>query len=456
VRSRHTALSALTLRQLKRLAIGVGISPRLSKNALVASICRKRNSLAELLGRLTCDDLAAIACRLSLDASDATKDELVGLISADHRRLLRGKIVKSLRRQGFRIRDGRIGLPDEMTKDQLRTLHSEAVKHKQLQASSALARKEDKLLSWIANGDEVEPSRIRPTMVEVHRGSFEEQLFRYTSLHWAIPVSPGYGRRLRYVVIDAHVNKLIGLIGLGDPVFALAPRDAWIGWTQQQRSTGLHHVVDAYVLGAIPPYSRLLCGKLVAMLAASREVSARFQEKYGDREALISGKRRSGEIAMLTTTSALGRSSIYNRLRFGDRLMYVPVGFTQGSGDFQFLNGLYEEMNDFATASLKPTAKNRSWGTGFRNRREVVRKCLDAAGLREGLLYHGVRREIFVVPLASNSAAYLRGEDNALSLYAGTVPDLIGWFSERWLRPRAATATDYKAFTRDSYRLWGA
>ena len=57
-------------------------------------------------------------------------------------------------------------------------------------------------------------------------------------------------------------------------------RDCWIGWTKEDRQERLHHVMDAFVLGAVPPYSHLLCGKLVAMLAASNQVRDAFHGKY--------------------------------------------------------------------------------------------------------------------------------------------------------------------------------
>jgi hypothetical protein len=102
------------------------------------------------------------------------------------------------------------------------------------------------------------------------RRAFDGLLWRWLSLHWSIPVSSGYGRRLRFLVIDnGHHGKVIGLIGLADPVFALGARESWVGWDAPTRSQRLANVMDAYVLGAVPPYSGLLGGKLVALLATS-------------------------------------------------------------------------------------------------------------------------------------------------------------------------------------------
>jgi hypothetical protein len=260
---------------------------------------------------------------------------------------------------------------------------------------------------------------------------------------------------LRFLVVDEYNGKLIGLIGLGDPVFSLAPRDEWVGWTPADRKERLGNAMDAFVLGAVPPYSFLLCGKLVAMLAASDTVRRAFKRKYGGTRSVIQGKVHDGCLALITTTSALGRSSIYNRLRFGDRLLYQSVGFTKGSGEFHFSNGLYGAISEFAEKYCAPTAKQERWGTGFRNRREVVRKCLLALGLSSDWLYHGIEREVFVVPLARNSREFLRGKHTRLLWYHQSETELFEYFRDRWLLPRAARDNRFKLFDRESFRLWG-
>lgn len=196
---------------------------------------------------------------------------------------LRSLIVRSLRCQGFRIRAGQVLPPPDLNKEKLRDLHALAVQHRLERSRDGLVRIESRLLERLASGSEIVPEQIAPRLVEVKPDSDEELLFRYASLHWSIPVSSGYGRRIRFLVIDEQNGKLIGLFGLGDPVFSLGARDEWIGWTKEARRENLHHVMDAFVLGAVPPYSFLLCGKLVAMLIASNEVRNAFKRKYGGR-----------------------------------------------------------------------------------------------------------------------------------------------------------------------------
>ncbi len=128
-------------------------------------------------------------------------------------------------------------------------------------AESALAKHESELLAFIASGDEVDPRKVKPRLVQVEPDTLESKLFRYACLHWSIPISEGYGRRLRFLIFDDSNGKLIGLFGLGDPVYAIKARDEWIGWDSKAKAARLYHVMDAYVLGAVPPYSRF-CSRL--------------------------------------------------------------------------------------------------------------------------------------------------------------------------------------------------
>jgi hypothetical protein len=368
--------------------------------------------------------------------------------------MLKEKIVQSLRAQGFRVQNGTILPPSDLSKDRIRELHRTAVEHRIERAREGLFRRESELLRHIASGCEIVPSAIRPRLVEVLPESTEELLFRYASLHWSIPVSSGYGRRLRFVVVDEHNGKLMGLIGLGDPVFSLRPRDEWVGWTRSDRQERLRNVMDAFVLGAVPPYSFLLCGKLIAMLVTSDTVREAFRRKYGGTRSVIKQTVHDGELALITTTSALGRSSVYNRLRFGKRLVYQSVGFTKGSGEFHFSNGLYGAIAEYAEAHCEPTAKHRQWGTGFRNRREVIRKCLPALGLSSDWLYHGIEREVFVIPLARNTREFLRDQDSRLSCYDLSETDVFEYFRERWMLPRIARDDKYKSWSSNDWTIW--
>ena len=143
------------------------------------------------------------------------------------REAIRRRVLASLESQGFALEaDG--SLLQMSSTGAIRDLHSQACAARIEDAKSGLERHEPRLLDFFACGTEVRPERLRPILREVTAGSEEELLFRYARLHWSVPVSAGYGRRLRFLVFDDSNGKLIGLFGLGDPVFRLHARDAWI------------------------------------------------------------------------------------------------------------------------------------------------------------------------------------------------------------------------------------
>jgi hypothetical protein len=367
---------------------------------------------------------------------------------------LKRSITRSLTKQGFDVQRGQIQPLVNIDKSSLRTLHQTAVAHRVKEEAPFLRANETELLTHIAEGQEVDVEKINPRLVQVFGGTPEATVFRYLQLHWSIPVSRGYGRRLRFLVIDDANKKVMGLIGLGDPVYSLGVRDRWIGWNSEVKKRNLYHVMDAYVLGAVPPYSFLLGSKLMALLALSTEVRTAFKKRYENRQSVMLGQIRPPHLALITTASALGRSSTYNRLRVDDRTYWHRLGYTGGSGDFHFANGLYGRMRKFAEEHCEPTAKASAWGNGFRNRREVVGKCLQELGLPNRLAYHNVSREVFAAPCGESALEFLRGEECDPIFFDWDSKALFEIFRERWLIGRASRDNRFKHFTRSDYQLW--
>jgi hypothetical protein len=101
-----------------------------------------------------------------------------------------------------------------------------------------------------------------------------------------------------------------------------------------------------------------------------------------------------------------------------------------------------------------PTAKHSSWGKGFRSRREVVKKALAVLSLPTEWLYHGVKREIFAVPLAENSSMFLNGSSDSLSWYDSPASDIADFFKRRWLMPRSLSDSRFRGWRHEEWRLW--
>ncbi len=338
-------------------------------------------------------------------------------------------------------------LNKQITKPGIRQLHA-AQRLEILRSQKALIEQHgDELITHFASGQKVDPSSIDPELVEVTARTSEARLFRFATLLWSVPVSQGFGRRLRFLVRDRQNGCLIGLFGIGDPVFNLNARDQWIGWTHADRAKRLVHIMDAFVVGAVPPYSQLIGGKLVAALMASVEVVKKYEHKYAGKKAVISGKSNNAPLVLLTTTSALGRSSLYNRLSMPGGFQFIRIGKTKGFGHFHLGNSVFEALRAFLKSRDHPYASGHRFGMGPNWKMRVIRAALGELGLDgNGILRHGIEREVFILPLAKNYRDILLGETTEAHSLALPMSEIADYCQKRWIIPRAERDRSYTQF----------
>ncbi len=345
-----------------------------------------------------------------------------------------------------------------LSKQGIRAMHAPQREEILKRELSTLAPRVRGLLSHFADGREVRPAAIEPELVPVKSEGPTADLFRFATLLWSVPVSKGYGRRMRYLVRDRSNGKLIGLFGLTDPVFNLRARDEWIGWDVERRRAGLVHVMDAYVVGAVPPYSDLLGGKLVASLIGSAEVGEAFARRYAETPGQISKQQKAARLVLVTVSSALGRSSLYNRLRLLSRpdedgrrrllLELTRVGSTLGYGHFHLSESIFRGLRRLVKARGHEYADGYQYGDGPNWRIRLARVGLGMLGLDPDLLRHGIAREVYVMPLASNSREFLCGTAEEAHLDRPPVSEIASAALERWVLPRAARYPAYVSFER--------
>jgi len=362
---------------------------------------------------------------------------------------LKRKIRRHFTALGFKkAQDGTLALPGA-GKDVVRQLHSGQRNEKVESNKKFLDRNLEKLTKHFANGNEIDPSRISLSLRLVESDTLDSDLFRLATLTWSVPVSSGFGRRLRYLVWDDGHDRLAGVIALGDPVFNLSVRDNEIGWTAGDRSSRLVNLLDAYVLGSVPPYNFLLGGKAVACLVRSRDIFEDFQRKYGGTVGIISKKSKKANLLVVTTTSSMGKSSVYNRLKLVDTQYFTPIGYTIGWGHFHITDALFDEMREYLRVSGHPYADRHQFGQGPNWRLRTIRAALGALGINESVLKHGIQREVFMSTLALNSIDILKtgiGKPDITGLLP--VSEISDLARLRWMEPRAERMPAYKTWDR--------
>ena len=352
---------------------------------------------------------------------------------------------------GFTKNGNAYGFAEQPTKEIVRQLHALNREERLVRDRSFLDDKFTLLVEHLAKGSELVPGAITPELIEVRSGTLESDLFRLATHLWSVPVSNGFGRRLRFLVMDKNNGKLIGIFAIGDPVFNLSARDKWVEWTSEDRKKRLSSVMDAFVVGAVPPYSYLIGGKLVAALMTSSEVQKAFERKYSGRSGIISKVEKPAILALLTTTSALGRSSLYNRLTLSNGIRFIRMGTTKGFGHFHLSGDIFEMMREYLEQQEHPYASGHKFEDGPNWRFRVIRAAVEAVGYNgDGVLRHGVEREAYAIPLATNWRDILLGKTNTAEFLSLSASDISTYCLNRWVIPRSTRDDRFRSFDPES------
>jgi hypothetical protein len=288
----------------------------------------------------------------------------------------------------------------------------------------------NKVNKYISKPEEIDVLKVKPYLVLVDQSEEHKRIWSYASGFWSIPVTTGYGRRLRYFVFDEQNDKLIGIVGLADPVIGLEMRDVnSIDWSVAQKLERLYNCMTAYILGAIPPYNRILGGKLVALTVMYPQVREWFYNKYKHSKSIITEVQKKPYLIYVDTMGAFGKSSIYNRL-----LNWDFIGYTKGQSHIHITaNGSWELIKKVV---LPEEFKTYKYGQGPNWKMRILRKGLHELGLSEEMMSIGWQRGYYRCTLAENWKEYLHGQAKRVKWKQFDKNDLLEYWKTRWVIPR--------------------
>ncbi len=378
----------------------------------------------------------------------------------DHRVAI--SLIIDLRDSGWRVRESPesskiILKPPRITsRDRQRALLSRWKRKNPQESAEWLTTRAPALLQQVISGPDLRIDRITPVLVPC-TSERDHELFRFLNATWSAPQGRYLGRRLRFIVRDyGHpVRPVMGILSLGSSIVRCKERDAQIGWSPELKRRNLISIMDITVLGAVPPYSFVLGGKLMCYLAASDQIRNYYRKRYAGRKT-EQLRRCENELALLVTSSLFGRSALYNRVRFDGEDLFEPIGQTGGYGTLHLSTTTVALMKELL-ASQETLPANR-FGDGPNWKMRLVRTACDALGIdHEVVLHHGLRKSLYVVKTAHNSLEYLRGECDGLNYRQRPAKKLIGYWKERWLHPRAARneiMEQVRAFRPSRWQYW--
>jgi len=218
-------------------------------------------------------------------------------------------------------------------------------------------------------------------------------------------------------------------------------------------------MADISVCGALPPYSALLGGKLVAMLATSPEVVQEYRRRYGSAVSEIASATagrpitRSPDLVFLATTSLYGSSSQYNRIaipcdrlggQHGTLIRYQETGRSEAFGTSHFSEETVDALVTLVSQRENGVRVNSIFGEGQSPKFRKIREGIEELGfLSQSLLRHGRHRVIYCIPLIRNVRDFMVGLDRKPDYLVpqeepvAKTAAIAQWWRERWLLQRA-------------------
>lgn len=130
---------------------------------------------------------------------------------------------------------------------------------------------------------EVAPVRLRLVADDSDRLLWRELVGRYHYLGHKVP----FGAHLRYLIeVSRPSPRTVGCLQVSSPAWRMAPRDRWIGWSDEVRRRNLQLIVNNSRFLLLPWVAvRNLASSALAQLA--RQLPEQWQQAYGVRPVLM-------------------------------------------------------------------------------------------------------------------------------------------------------------------------
>jgi len=245
------------------------------------------------------------------------------------------------------------------------------------------------IASQFAKGSDLNTEAIDPRLF-LCESKKDKEIFEFCRLTQSVPTSRMLYRQLSFLIRDVAHSRwpIIGILGLSSSVYSLAARDQFLGWNSSRESrkkNGLNSCLQMSVCMAVPPYSYLRAGRLIASLALCEEVANQYAARY-------TRNGKSPNLLGVVTLSAKGiHAPIFNRIKLRNGDLYRRIGCTSGYSSLLFSARTIAAARALVIARDGSCADNRSIRTLKRalNLCEVPREGFLQIGIPKGV-YFGV------------------------------------------------------------------
>lgn len=355
---------------------------------------------------------------------------------------LKNRIITALKEQGFLINPHlRI---ENYEKETIKKVHMQKRIEQINFHKTFLLDTVELIKEFGISGNEIKPNEIELKLIEVRPKSFELKLFLWWNLvWWNLPYeSRLIGRQMKFILWDTTHNAPFGLIGLQSPPLKSSVRDNSIGIEKEDRDFWINQSLYAQRVGALPPYNELLGGKMVALSLTSNEIREIYKKKYENKKTFLKKREIPSRLLFVTTTSAYGKSSVYERLKYNNEPVSIFLGYTTGKGTFHIPEHLYIEMLKFL--QQKEINIKRGFGTGPSRKLRLIDKCLRLLNI-PSFSTHTIKRGYYLFPNVKNLSEVIQKREEPV-WYNRPFHKLSEYWMNRWCIPRSKRNIRWRGF----------
>ena len=132
-------------------------------------------------------------------------------------------------------------------------------------------------------------TEAKPKVVAIEKGDSKNTRLwtRYIRLWHPKGFTGSMGRYMKFFVVDEISGEYLGALSVGTPVYALGPRDSFIGWTKEQRIRNVNkHVANNW---RFLIFSYVNVKNLGSQILSQLHSVAKneWKKRYGDRLVLL-------------------------------------------------------------------------------------------------------------------------------------------------------------------------
>ena len=241
----------------------------------------------------------------------------------------------------------------------------------------------------------------------------QESLFEYyRNVVSSVPQYNIPGRQVKILVKDNNSQKYLGLLQLTIDLLVNEKKNNFLQITEKDygkykkilRDCG----VNISICVPLQPFGFNYCGgKMLAMLAFSKEVYDYYYDKYKTK------------IAYIMTTSINGKSIQYSKLKC---LKYI--GLTEGYGTGHISDTIVEQCKEFVTMKFpKYNIKKMSKHT-------ILNLVIKTLNLNPNILQHNQQRGIYIGLTSSDSCSKIKDKMKCNNWYPNLLQDTKNIFNE--------------------------